>query len=144
MRYLAVASSCSLIQRYHSLSLARRHLVEDRVKFDGQQVTSMDQEVDVVEGSAFAVSKGRWQRQEDQWVRIKNKYAGIEDHEGSLRFGERYLVFPKSPAECDYVRIVDCHSLAEIAYWTVTEWEEAGAEVMGAIIGGMCEGIQKG
>jgi hypothetical protein len=67
---------------------------------------------------------------------------GIDDDEGSIAIGNRFLVFPKYPAPCSYVRIVDRHSLSEIVYWCVDEWEEAGADVMGAIIGAMCEGLK--
>ena len=67
---------------------------------------------------------------------------GIDDDEGSIAIGNRYLVFPKFPAACSYVRIVDRHSLSEIAYWVYTEWEEDGQDVMGAIIGAMCAGLE--
>lgn len=68
--------------------------------------------------------------------------CGIEDHEGSLRMGEYFLVFPKFPLPCDYVRVVEKYRLTEIAYWAQDEWAEAPAEVMGAIIGAMCEGFR--
>lgn len=71
---------------------------------------------------------------------MSEKTMGIEDHEGSIAIGKIYLVFPKYPAPCDYVRIVDRHSLAEIVYWSHTEWAEAPEEVMGAIIGALCQG----
>lgn len=79
------------------------------------------------------------------WVKTKSpkdERRGIADNEGSLRMGEYYLVFPKYPLPCNYVRIVLRLDLAEIAYWIVDEWEESGADVMGAIIGAMCEGVQ--
>lgn len=140
----------------HSMSLARRYIAEEAVKFNGELVTSMCQELDVKQGDKFSVGKRlEWIRavvagargdESECWVKIRLPIRDderIKDHEGILRLGAYYLVFPKHPAECSYVRIVDCSGLAEIAYWSVTEWEEAGAEVMGAIIGVMCEGYKK-
>lgn len=48
----------------------------------------------------------------------------------------RSIHMPAYPDECDYIRIVD-RAGHEIAYWTSTEWEEAPAEVMGAIMGAL-------
>ena len=67
---------------------------------------------------------------------------GITDDEMVLTFGVHFLVFPKYPHPCSYVRIVDRHTLAEKAYWICDEWAEAPEEVMGAIIGAMCDGIK--
>lgn len=50
------------------------------------------------------------------------------------------MVMPADPAECDYVRFVQ-DSEYELAYWSHTEWEEAGTEVMGAIMG-LANGLQ--
>ncbi|KKK68893.1 hypothetical protein LCGC14_2939480, partial [marine sediment metagenome] len=71
-----------------------------------------------------------------------DKRRGIEDNEGSLKMGQYYLVFPKFPLPCDYVRIVLRHDLTEVAYWICDEWAEDPVEVMGAIIGALCEGVR--
>lgn len=130
----------------HSLSLARRYVTEEAVLFNGSRITSMMQEVEVVEGSIFQVGKrAHWTRKGDEWIRRNcgnPKDRSIQDSEGSLTLGEVYLVFPKSPDECGYVRIVNRHNLAETAYWDQNEWAEAPAEVMGAIIGAMCMGVR--
>ncbi|MEG1971240.1 MAG: hypothetical protein RR101_14105, partial [Burkholderiaceae bacterium] len=44
---------------------------------------------------------------------------------------KREIRRPADPAECDYVRVVV--DGLEIAYWVSDEWQEAPAEVMGAI-----------
>lgn len=45
----------------------------------------------------------------------------------------RQIRCPAYPSECDYVRVtVDG---MEVAYWSVDEWSEAPADVMGAILG---------
>ena len=68
--------------------------------------------------------------------------VGITEAEGSIALGKHFLVFPTHPEEeCSYVRIVDRDSLAEKAYWICDEWAEAPTEVMGAIIGAMCDGL---
>ena len=72
----------------------------------------------------------------------KRDRKGIESHEGSLTLGEVFLVFPKHPNPCDYVRIVNRHDLIEIAYWISDEWRDEPDEVMGAIIGSMCQGVR--
>ncbi len=140
-----------------SLAMVRRNVAEVAVKFNGHLVTSMSQEFDVKQGDVFAVGK-KWEwirgtRGKDGpecWVTRKfpsqddEKEKGIADHEGRLRLGAYYLVFPKHPAPCDYVRIVNSFSLIEIVYWSATEWAEAPEEVMGAIIGALCEGMKYG
>lgn len=45
----------------------------------------------------------------------------------------RAIHVPAAPAECDYVRIVERGE--ETAYWNSDEWQEAPAEVMGALMG---------
>lgn len=72
----------------------------------------------------------------------ETRMAGIEEHEGSLVIGEYLLVFPKYPADCDYIRFVDRLNLKEIVYWAYTEWQESPIDVMGAIVGAMCEGAE--
>jgi len=74
---------------------------------------------------------------------LEHQRKGLEENEGSIAIGKYYFVFPKFPAECSYVRVVDKHLLTEIAYWVVDEWEEDGADVMGAIIGALCDGLNK-
>jgi hypothetical protein len=71
----------------------------------------------------------------------EQKRVGIDENEGSIVIGNRFLVFPKFPEPCTYVRFVDRHDYTEIAYWVVDEWEEDGADVMGAIIGCACQGV---
>lgn len=46
----------------------------------------------------------------------------------------RSIQTPVYPSECDYVRVVVAGDL-EIAYWNQSEWKDAPAGVMGAIIG---------
>ncbi len=54
----------------HSLSIARRYVTEEAVLFNGRLVTSMMQEVEVVEGSTFQVGKrAHWTREGDEWTR---------------------------------------------------------------------------
>jgi len=72
---------------------------------------------------------------------LEKSRTGIDEDEGSIAVGSNYFVFPKYPAACTYVRIVDKNSLDERVYWCVDEWEEDGADVMGAIIGALCEGV---
>jgi len=125
----------------HSLSEARRQLTMVGVRFNGEQVAYMGLEVEVAEGSTFQVGKkagNSWRYESGKWVRLPE---GIHN-EGSLRLGQYYLVFPKFPADCDYVRVVNYESGTEIAYWDQNEWAEAPAKVMGAIIGAMCEGVR--
>jgi hypothetical protein len=43
----------------------------------------------------------------------------------------RCIVFPA--AGCDYVRVMD--DGCEIAYWSAEEWQEAPADVLGALVG---------
>lgn len=132
-----------------SFSEARRYVALNAVLFEGQQVTSMTQEVEVVVGSLFQVGKHTWRREGNCWIKLRKDgdfvaepVREINADEGSIAIGSVFLVFPKSPTECEYVRIVDRHSLAEIAYWDQQEWAEAPAEVMGAVIGAMCKGIR--
>ncbi|MEJ8837603.1 hypothetical protein [Ramlibacter sp. AN1133] len=51
--------------------------------------------------------------------------------------GDISMKVPAYPSECDYVRVVDrsVRGGAELAYWTSSEWRDAPAEVMGALMG---------
>lgn len=71
----------------------------------------------------------------------EHQITGINDDEGSIIVGQNYLVFPKFPLPCDYVRIVDRSTLNEVAYWVNDEWAGEPSDVMGAIIGALCEGL---
>jgi hypothetical protein len=137
-----------------SMSEGRRLFRMEGFRFNGEPIESLDQEVELKQGDTFAVGKKwEWTRGTagkggpNCWVKTKfpgkdDDQRGIADNEGSLKMGQYYLVFPKFPLPCDYVRMVRRHDLTEIAYWVVDEWEENGSEVMGAIIGAMCEGVR--
>lgn len=57
----------------------------------------------------------------------------IEDHEYAIPIGSVFLVFPKG--NCDYIRFVDRHSLAEIVKWISDEWRDEPEAVMGTLMG---------
>ncbi len=52
-----------------SLSMARRAIVEEAVKFNGEMATSMMQEVAIREGSTFEISRNLWVRLDEKWVK---------------------------------------------------------------------------
>lgn len=52
----------------HSMSLARRCLATEVVKFNGELVTSMCQELDVQIGSTFQIGKSVWTSEGESWV----------------------------------------------------------------------------
>lgn len=53
-----------------SFSEARRQIHMLGVKFNGQQVTAMEQEVEVKEGSLFQVGRHTWQRDTNKWIKL--------------------------------------------------------------------------
>jgi hypothetical protein len=55
----------------HSFSEARRQVHMEDVRFNGEQVTSMQQEVEVKDFSLFQVGKrSMWQRDGSKWIRL--------------------------------------------------------------------------
>jgi len=54
----------------HSMSEARRQVTMSEVRFDGQQVTSMSEEVEVAFDSLFQVGDQTWQYDGLRWVRL--------------------------------------------------------------------------
>lgn len=56
--------------RDHSFSEARRQIALSGVKFNGQQITSMNEEVEAEEGSLFQVGRNIFQREGNKWIRL--------------------------------------------------------------------------
>lgn len=73
-------------------------------------------------------------------LHVKSNLDNGYENEGELRAHTGFaLRFPMFPEECSYVRVVDPIG-REIVFWSETEWAEAPAEVMGAIIGALVRG----
>jgi len=61
-----------------SMSEARRQVFMDGVRFNGEQVTSMGQEVEVDEGSVFQVGKRSiWHFEGNKWIRLVELQDGV-------------------------------------------------------------------
>ena len=78
---------------------------------------------------------GRWQSLKDA------KYEVIENavlnKESVLELSDGYkAITPAHPDDCDFVKIISDLG-EEVVYYVVDEWEESGADVMGAIFGAL-------
>ena len=88
----------------HSFSEARRQIALSGVKFNGEQVTSMMQEVEVKDGSLFQVGKSSWQLDGQKWIRLGRIETDTEyrmdlvDFESDTR-ETRQLRIRKSPGD---------------------------------------------
>jgi hypothetical protein len=93
------------IQGIASFSEARRHIFTGHVKFNGEQITSMGQEIDPKQWDLFRVGKQVWQFDSGRWIKLVKLETGREYHfdlhdisdgpeqpfiEGKLRFGGRH------------------------------------------------------
>ena len=63
---------------------------------------------------------------------------GIEEAQIRTENGITMAV-PAFPAPCSYVRLLG-EGGEELAYWDHQEWRDEPEEVMGAIMGAICEG----
>lgn len=79
----------------------------------------------------------------ENWRHAINLHPGLSRYDGDHGIDRSrehvipvpgcYLVFPKDPAHCDYVRFVSV-DLEELLYWDVAEWRDDPVGVVGAIL----------
>ena len=78
---------------------------------------------------------GRWQSLKEAKQTVLDNCE--DNKESVLELSDGYkAITPAHPADCDFVKIIS-ELGEEVVYYVVDEWEESGADVMGAIFGAM-------